>query len=186
MNNYGHIIKGVRKNDRKSQMAFYDLFFRPVFQSAYAIIGNHDEAEEIMHDTLLKVFTKTELLHEDPKSMARLMKRMAVNLAIDMLRKRKDLIFPMETDEESFDKEDETEDDQAAYDFSIEDIKKGVNNLSSAYRNILALRLFEEMSFAEIATQLKINASTVRVQYSRGILKLRSLLKQQINAYEYA
>ena len=185
MNNYGNIIKGVRKNDRKLQMAFYDLFCRPVYQSAHAIIGNHDEAEEIMHDTLLKVFTKTDLLHEDPKAMSRFLKRMAVNHAIDILRKRKNFIFPME-EEESTDIVDEADEDRDEYDFSIADIKYGINNLSLAYQNILALRLFEEMSFAEIAAQLKINASTVRVQYARGIIKLRTLLKQQINAYEYA
>jgi RNA polymerase sigma-70 factor (ECF subfamily) len=118
MSQYIQIVKGVRKNDRKSQMAFYDLFFRPVFQSAFAITGNHDEAEEIMHDTLLKVFSKTDLLQEEPKAMTRFLKRMATNQAIDAVRKRKDVFIP----------------------------------------------------------------STVRVQYSRGILKLRTLLKQQINA----
>ena len=185
MNNYSHIIKGVRRNDKKSQMAFYDVFFRPVYQSAYTIIGNHDEAEEIVHDTLLKVFSKTDLLQEDSKAMTRFLKRIAVNQAIDILRKRKELIFPME-DEETMDMEDETEEDCEEHNLSISDIKNGINNLSLAYRNILALRLFEEMSFADISEQLNINASTVRVQYSRGILKLRTLLKQQINAYEYA
>jgi RNA polymerase sigma-70 factor (ECF subfamily) len=183
MNNYNDIIKGVRKNEMKAQMAFYDLFFRPVFQSAYSIIGNHNEAEEIVHDTLLKVFTKTELLHEEPKAMTRLLKRMAINHAIDMLRKRKDFIHSME-EEEPIDMEDEIEEGNDGYDLSIVDIKNGISKLSMAYRSIITLRLFEEMGFAEISEQLKINASTVRVQYSRGILKLRTLLKQQIYSYE--
>ena len=185
MNNYIHIINGVRQNEMKSQMAFYDMFFRPVYQSAYSIAGNHDEAEEIMHDTLLKVFSKTDLLHEEPKAMTRFLKRMAVNQAIDILRKRKDFIVSMENDD-LMDLEDETEENNEEYDLSVSDIKNGINNLSLAYRNIIILRLFEEMSFAEIANQLNINASTVRVQYARGILKLRTLLQQQINAYEYA
>jgi len=81
--------------------------------------------------------------------------------------------------------EDE-EEDFDAYDLSIADIKNGVNNLSMAYRHILALRLFDEMSFGEISNQLQINASTVRVQYTRGILKLRTILQQQIKTYQYA
>ena len=167
----------------KAQMEFYDLFFRPVFQSAFSITGNHSEAEEIMHDTLLKVFSNTILLHDEPKAMTRILKRIAVNHAIDTLRKRKDFIISMDDNEdETLDMEDE--EDNEEYDLSISDIKEGINKLSLAYRNIIALRLFEEMSFAEIAGQLNINASTVRVQYSRGIVKLRTILKQQIYAYE--
>ena len=177
MNSYSNIIKGVRKNEMKAQMEFYDLFFRPVFQSAFSVIGNHNEAEEIMHDTLLKVFSNNSLLHEEPEAMTRILKRIAVNHAIDTLRKRKDFIISMDEEEDTLDMEDEEEDNDE-YDLSISDIKNGISKLSLAYRNIIALRLFEEMSFAEIAGQLNINASTVRVQYSRGILKLRTLLKQ--------
>ena len=181
MLHYAHIIKGVQNNETKSQMAFYDLFYNPVYQSAYAIVGNHVEAEEIMHDTLLKVFSKTDLIHEDVSVMTRILKRITVNQAIDILRKRKDFMIPLEENDET-DREDEDDENGEVYDLSIADIKDGVNRLSLAYRHIIILRLFEEMSFAEIATQLKINASTARVQYQRGIAKLRILLKQQIYA----
>jgi len=177
MHHYKHIIKGVRTNEMKSQMAFYDLFCKPVYQSAYAIVGNHDEAEEIMHDTLLKVFTKTDLLHEDSGVMKRVLKRITVNQAIDVLRKRKDFIVAM--DENEFEETEDEEDDDE-YELSIADIKDGIERLSSVYRSIISLRLFEEMGFAAIAVLLHINASTVRVQYSRGILKLRTILKQKI------
>jgi RNA polymerase sigma-70 factor (ECF subfamily) len=181
MLHYIHILKGVRNNDKKAQLAFYDLFFKPVYQSAFAIVGNHDDAEEIMHDTLLKAFSKTELLHEDISVMTRLLKRIAVNQSIDVLRKRKDFIFPME---EETDWENEDEENEDENELTISDIKNGIDCLSPAYRSILSLRLFEEMSFADIAITLQINASTARVQYQRGILKLRTLLKQQIYAYE--
>ena len=181
MLHYIHIVKGVQKNETKSQMAFYDLFYKPVYQSAYAIVGNHDEAEEIMHDVLLKVFSKTDLIHEDMNVMTRLLKRIAVNQSIDLLRKRKDWMIPLEDNDET-DREDEDDENGEVYDLAIADIKDGVNRLSLAFRHIIILRLFEEMSFAEIATQLKINASTARVQYQRGIVKLRTILKQQIYA----
>jgi len=182
MTDYIHIIKGVRKNERKAQMAFYDLFFHPVFQSAFSIIGNHNEAEEIMHDALLKVFSNTNLLHDEPKVMTRFLKRIAVNQAIDILRKRKDFVISVDDDEEEMPEMEDEEEENEVCDLSISDIKHGISMLSNAYRNIITLRLFEEMSFAEIAEQLNINASTVRVQYSRGILKLRTILKQHIYA----
>ena len=181
MKSYNHIIKGVRKNDRRSQLAFYDLFYHPVFQSAYSILSNHEEAEEIMHDTFLKVFLNVDLLLDDFNAMNRLLKRIATNHAIDVIRKRKDFI--VFTDEDDWiDVADE--DDIEEYDVTVSDIKDGIEQLSPAYRSIISLRLLNEMSFSEIAGQLAINASTARVQYSRGILKLRNFLKQKIYAYE--
>ena len=177
MESYDKIITGVRKNERHSQMAFYDLFFHPVFQSAFAVTGNHEEAEEIMQDTLLKVFSNTSLLQEDSGAMSRLLRRMAVNQAIDTVRKRKDFICSL-ADDDLIDVQDEEEEEECAW--TVADIKTGIGKLSPAYRSILSLRLFEEMSFADIARQLNMNASTTRVQYGRGILKLRTLLKQQI------
>jgi len=154
---------------------FYDLFIRPVYLSAYSVTESESEAEEIAQDTMLKVFDRTDLLNNDAKAMERIMRRIASNAAIDLLRKRKDFMVSVEEFPDTEDGEN-SEVDFLEYDFSIEDIKEGIEALSVTYRSILLLRLFEEMSFAEIADMLKVNNSTVRVQYTRGIVKLKNVL----------
>ncbi len=172
MSNYGHIVRGVRERNPQLQMMFYDLFIRSVYQSAYSIVRNESEAEEIAQDTMLKVFDKIDLLNDDAGAMERIMRRIALNAAIDTRRRRKDFIF---LSEELPDSEDTgVEDDE--YGFSVEEIKEAVAILSDTYRGILSLRLFENLSFAEIADMLKINCSTARVQYTRGITKLKVFL----------
>ena len=183
MDNYNNIIKGILKNNPKAQMAFYDLFFLPTYQSAYAIVGNSNEAEEIMQDTLMKVLLRTELLHDDANIMKRILKRIASNHAIDIVRKRKDFFASME-DEKWIDYNYKDEDDIIEDELCIEKIKEGIEQLAIGFRSIISLRLFEEMSFSEIASQLKMNPSTVRVQYTRGIAKLRVYLKQKYMNYE--
>ena len=172
MSNYHHILKGVRERHAQSQLMFYDLFIRPVFRSAYAIVGNESEAEEIAQDTMLKVFDRTELLNDDASVMERIVRRIASNAAIDMTRRRKDFIF---SSDELTDFED-TGSEYEAPDFSMEEIREAIATLSDSYRSILSLRLFEEMGFAEAAELLDVNCSTVRVQYVRGIEKLRNYL----------
>jgi RNA polymerase sigma-70 factor (ECF subfamily) len=176
MTHYSDIIKGVRKNETKSQIAFYDKFVRPVYQSAFGIVGNSEEAEEITQDTMIKVFSKTSLLLDDAVQMTRILRRIAVNQAIDTIRKRKDFIFSLEVETgDACEEEEELE----AVEWDLDDIKEGINRLSPIYRSVISLRLFEEMGFAEIAAQLKINPSTVRVQYTRGITHLRNYLEQK-------
>lgn len=172
MSNYCNILKGVRECDAQSQMMFYDLFIRSVYRSAYTITNNQCEAEEIAQDTMLKVFNKIELLNDDVGAMERIMRRIATNAAIDVIRKRKDFV----TSSENLPDSEDTEGEYDELDFSIEEIKEGVTTLSDSYRSILSLRLFENMSFAEVADMLNVNSSTARVQYTRGIAKLKSFL----------
>ena len=172
MSNYCNILNGVRKSDAQSQMMFYDLFIRSVYRSAYAITNNECEAEEIAQDTMLKVFGRVELLNDDIGAMERIMRRIATNAAIDMIRKRKGFIISSENLPDF----EEAEGESDELDFSIEDIKEGVMKLSDSYRSILTLRLFENMSFAEVADLLNVNSSTARVQYTRGIAKLKVFL----------
>ena len=175
MSNYKKIVKGVRERNTQAQMLFYDLFVRAVFLSAYAITCNENEAEEITQDTMLKVFDKTELLHDDDKAMKRILLRIASNAAINLVRRRKDFIFPVE---ELPDLEDSDVDDDRR-NFSMEEIRDAVTTLSGNYRNILSLRLFDDMSFKEIAELLNIKYATARVQYMRGITKLKDLLNKK-------
>jgi RNA polymerase sigma-70 factor (ECF subfamily) len=181
MSNYTDIIQGVRQNKSPAQMAFYDMYAGAVYRSAFAVVAHSDDAEEIMQDCILKVLTQTNLLHEDTGAMKRILCRMAVNKAIDMLRKRKDFIIAIET-YENMDCEDETMETDAAP--SIDDIRNAINRLPDIYRSIISLRLLEEMDFGKIAGQLKVNPSTVRVQYTRGITKLKTYLKEKRNDYE--
>ncbi|MDR1380707.1 MAG: sigma-70 family RNA polymerase sigma factor [Tannerella sp.] len=172
MSNYRNIIKGVRERDAQSQMMFYDLFIRPVYRSAYAIAGNESEAEEIAQDTMLKVFARPDLLHDDAGAMERVMRRIASNAAIDAVRRRKDLFVPCDDIPDC----EDMENGDAAHDFSVEEIKDGMDALPDCYRNILLLRLFENMSFADVAAMLNVNPSTARVQYVRGIARLKDIL----------
>jgi RNA polymerase sigma-70 factor (ECF subfamily) len=177
MSNYDNIIRGVRERNAQSQMMFYDFFIHSVYRSAYSIVGNENEAEEIAQDTMLKVLDRTDLLKDDAGAMERIMRRIAANAAIDATRRRKDFLLSCD---ELPDTED-MEDDGEGYDFNVEEIKAGINLLPDAYQSILSLRLFENVSFAEIADRLEMNCSTARVQYMRGIAKLRNVLIKKKN-----
>ena len=178
MNNYRHIVKGVRERNAQSQMMFYDLFVRSVFRTAFTIVDNESEAEEIVQDTMLKVFDRIDLINDDAGDMERILRRIASNAAIDATRRRKrDVIL---TDEIPDCEDSDADEDEP--DCSIEEIKEAIATLPDTYRNILSLRLFEEMSFAEIAELLAVNYSTVRVQYVRGIAKLKKCLIKK-NSY---
>jgi len=76
---------------------------------------------------------------------------------------------------------DEGADEPAAPDElpDTDTIRRSVERLPETYRNILRLRLFGQMRFADIAAALRANPSSVRVQYTRGLSRLRKLLTRK-------
>ena len=178
MNSYKKIVKGVKNNEYRLQMQFYDMFAVATYRSAFTILENSHEAEEIMQDTMLKIFTKTSLLHEDETQMCKILRRIAINAAIDELRKRK-TNFKFDDIENVADciDEEENENDVDENIFTVEKIKHAIASLAAGYKTIVNLHILENMSFGEISEQLQISQNTVRSQYSRALTKLRLLIK---------
>lgn len=177
MDSYEQIIEGVRREQRASQLAFYDSFHGPTYHSAAAVLGAGDEAEEVMQDVLMKVLLRPSLLQSDA-AMTRYLRRMATNAAIDRLRRdHAPLTITINEDMLHEPPSDEPDDPDELPD--TDTIRRSVERLPETYRNILRLRLFGQMRFADIAAALRANPSSVRVQYTRGLSRLRKLLTRK-------
>lgn len=66
--------------------------------------------------------------------------------------------------------------------YTVDEVKRAINNLAPGYRVILSLYLFEGYDHQEIGDILKISSSTSRSQYLRAKKKLVA----QIKSTDYA
>ena len=176
MNSYKVIVHQCRKRERRAQLEFYMMFYKSVYNSCFRILGNQQEAEEIMQESFLKVLDKTELLQEEPRSMEKMLKRIAINSSIDCYRKRK--IRFVELEETYPDVPDTDTEDALQDEIRLEAIEQMMQLLPEGYRMILSLHLIEGMEYAEIAERLNLSASTVRSQFVRARHKMINLVKE--------
>lgn len=177
MDDYKTIIRKCRSRDRRAQLEFYMLFYKRVYSSCFRILGNPQEAEEIMQETFLKVLDRIEDYPAEADNMIRVLKRMAVNRSIDLYRKRKIQFVELGENFEYPEGNEEEEDTE----LRLEAIGKMMQLLPEGYRLILSLHLIEDMQYDEIARKLQISASTVRSQYIRAKQKLIRLIKEHYN-----
>lgn len=165
------------RKDKKSpafQGEMYKLHYRRIYSACLHIIGNSQDAEEAMHDVFLKLFDNIDRL-QDEEAFYSWSQSIAIRTSIDRVRKRKPI----------FDRLDEflsvtEEDPDEEPEFTVESIKRELNNLPDGYRIVVSMRLFEECEFEEIAKVLQIKESTARSQYIRGRDKLAEMLKNKI------
>ena len=157
-------------------MAFYDLFAPTLFASAYRLLNNEWEAEEVVQEVLLRVLTNKSLLKDEPDDMQRLLKRMTINMSIDHLRQRR-IVWEEWNDSLMIQTEESMETDIIRQEH-LSQLHTAIAMMSEKDRTVLLLSVVEELSTEEMSKVLEIKPSSVRSQLSRAKQKLIKLMQR--------
>jgi len=172
----------IREYINGSKESFSDLvfrYFKVVYNHAYWICKNKDEAEDITQEVFLKVWNNIRK-YKYEYSFKTWLLTIARNTAIDYLRKKKSLVF---SDLENVEGEntliDNIKDEALLADeifTKIEDaelLQQLLIKISSTQSEVVRLRYGEDLTFEEIAKVLNKNLDTVKSLHRRGLIALR-------------
>jgi RNA polymerase sigma-70 factor (ECF subfamily) len=172
------LVEQAQHGDRNSYGELVCRYYPGVVQVVYRLCGDTSLAEDMAQETFLRAWLN--LASFQPQSSLRnWLYRIAVNAALDVLRRR-----PEET------LEDEAADmivDHAAGPETamiekerLAQIEQAIRSLPEAARAVLVLREYGSLSYQEIASVLDVPVGTVmsRLNYARN--RLRELLKEQL------
>jgi len=151
----------------------YRKFERPVFTLALRLTGEREEAQDVLQDTMLKLFDRIgEFRGESP--FWGWLRQIAVNEALMRLRRRGRL----PQTEEALEAELECHDvmlPPAAADAAL--LTRALGRMADATRSVLWLYHAEGYTHDEIAGLMGRTPSFSKSQLARGTRKLRELLK---------
>lgn len=149
----------------------------------YRYVGNYDDSEDIVQDTLVKVYVSKHLYKEIAK-FSTWIYTIAINLAkTKVIKKQKNKVFSISSayddEDKDFDIKDDAylPDDSANARFQEELIQKALNSIPENYRKLVILRDIEEFSYEEISEMTGLPMGTVKSRINRGREKLQKLLK---------
>ena len=157
-----------------------------IFGFIYSKVGDRDITDDIFQDTFIKVIRtlKSNAYNEEGKFLPWVM-RIAHNLVVDHFRRNKKMplyretenfsIFSIMTDDAL------TIENKLISDQVTNDLRKLVEELPADQKEVLMMRLYQDMSFKEIseATGVSINTALGRMRYV--VLNLRKVIdKHQI------
>jgi RNA polymerase sigma factor (sigma-70 family) len=165
------IIEECRSGSSKAQFRLYELYSKAMFNLAYRILNNREDAEDILQEAFVECFRNISSFRFE-STFGAWLKKIVVNRCINQLKKKKIDITLCENLPTVINEEEE----EVTYDTSK--IFKCIETLPDGYRIILTLYLLEGYDHSEISQILGITESTSKSQYSRAKEKLRNVLSK--------
>lgn len=179
----------VKKYDEGDENALTVLINRhqsKIFGFIYSKIPDRDISNDIFQDTFIKVIRtlKSQSYNEEGKFLPWVM-RIAHNLIIDHFRKNKKMPMFRETEEFSIfsvmTDDSLTVENKIIRDQVEVDLKKVIEELPADQKEVLVMRMYQDMSFKEISevTGVSINTALGRMRYA--LMNMRKVIdKHQI------
>jgi len=180
------LVKKYVEGDENALTLLINRHQSKIFGFIYSKISDRDISNDIFQDTFIKVIRtlKSKSYNEEGKFLPWVM-RIAHNLIIDHYRKTKKMPLFRETEEFSIfsimSDDSLTIENKIIRDQVEIDLKKLIEELPADQKEVLVMRMYQDMSFKEISeiTGVSINTALGRMRYA--LMNMRKVIdKHQI------
>ncbi len=158
--------------------ALYEQFRRPIHSYIYRLLGNQEDADDVTQEVFVRACTSWDGLHER-EHLSPWLYRIATNLCVDILRRRKriswwPLTLRIHQDEQG---EDTLNDDMSAilaHSGGIpeiaerEHIRQALQSIPIEYATVLVLNAAQGIPYQEVATVVGISPNAAATRISRA------------------
>jgi RNA polymerase sigma-70 factor (ECF subfamily) len=177
------LVKNYMSGDELALTSLIERHQSKIYGFIYSKINDRDLSDDIFQDTFIKVIKtlKTKTYNEEGKFLPWVM-RIAHNLVVDYFRKSKRMPLQRETEEYSIfnlmtDESVSIENQMINNQVEL-DITRLLNELPDDQKEVLLMRMYQDLSFKEIAelTGVSINTALGRMRY--GLLNLRKVIEK--------
>lgn len=183
------LIHRVAAGERSAFKQLYDTHSPRVLSLLLRLVGNRDDAEELVQDVFLSFWNHAESLRGESK-LSTWLYRVAVNRAINF-KKRGGLLFQikqlfsLETDEESLiDRLPASESDSPDRQLEMKQAQTQLADLLATLperqREVFLLHKLEGLSYNEIAEELHVTLGTVESLMHRAKENLQKVMLKKV------
>jgi RNA polymerase sigma-70 factor (ECF subfamily) len=185
MLNDKELVLRYRNGDVASFQILVDRYQNKIYSYVLMLVKDKQLADDIFQDTFLKIIRtiKAGAYKEEGKFIQFAM-RISHNLIIDHFRKAKRLpmVDPTKEDYDMLDNarfKDPSIEEQIVTEQTYDDVRKMIEFLPAEQREVLVMRMYDDMSFKEIAeaTNVSINTALGRMRYA--LINLRKMAKEK-------
>ncbi len=162
-------------SDAATQRKGFELLVRSYSEQLYWTIRRfvliHDDANDVLQNTLLKAWNGLDSFHGDAK-ISTWLSRIAINESLDFLRRRKQQTVSMEDVSIGLLADDYFDGSEAE---AL--LQEAIATLPDVQRTVFLLRYFEEKKYSEISQMLDTSEGALKASYHIAVKKISDYFK---------
>jgi len=169
-------VKAALAGDKHSFSRLVEAYQRPVFNLAYRMLGNPDEAEDAAQETFLRAYARLRQ-YDDSHKFSTWILSIANHHCIDRLRKRRTKYVSIDDNPvlENLEEDSPQPEPSLLGQEQTVELQALLNQLEPDYRTPLILRYWEDYSYEDIATSMGLTVSAVKSRLFRARKQMADL-----------
>ena len=181
------LVEMAVEGDQQAIAILYERTNRKAYYLALQLVKDQDQAQDILQDAYLKVFTNLGMLQQ-PENFQGWLDTIVINKSKDYLKKKKPVLFSQMAAKDEEESEPDFEDEsgyfspekRADYGETKRLIQEMIDRLPEAQRMAVVLYYLENLPVARIARIMECSEGTVKSRLNYG----RKSIKEQVLALE--
>ncbi|HEX5140675.1 MAG TPA: sigma-70 family RNA polymerase sigma factor [Dehalococcoidia bacterium] len=171
------IIEAAQSGDLEALASLYDTHINQVYRYALARLGNVQDAEDVAEEIFIKMLNGLPNYQWRKVPFAAWLMRIAHNEVITFTRRNGRRSKDTELPEELLDRHGHNDPaENAERQLALEDLRKAVELLPEAQREVIILRFAAGLSIADTARALGKQENNVKVLQHKGMQRLQTLM----------
>ena len=176
------LLRRVAAQDRQALGEFYDQTAAPLFSTAFRILGDTHEAEEVVQDVFVQIWNRASTFDGALGTPFHWALGIARNRSIDRLRarQRRSRLLQEMVEQSSTEPEAPMDNQFALNEEEVAQVRQALKDLPLEQRQSIEMAFFGGMTHAEIASHLDEPLGTIKARIRRGMLRLRESLQAYV------
>lgn len=182
------LVTEVRRGNLSAYQFIYDAYAHRILNYIYRMVGNRDEAEDLMQDTFVMAFRKIGSLQDTAKFQSWLY-RIALNNVYQRFRSKRMQWDSLESsDEDSVEEVREIVDSGKDPEQSLlrnelhEVIRQAITELPDRYRQVFVLSAVERLDYQTIAGIFGRSLASIKSDIHRARVEVRDKIKEYLGS----
>ncbi len=185
--NEQYLLKKAKAGDVAAFEELVESYQKKMFNLAYRIVGNPDDAADMVQEALIRIF-RSIVKFKEQSSFSTWIYRITTNVCLDELRRRKskkEFSLDQEIHGEEGDMQRQIKSDDILPDAAAEReelrgvVNDAINSLPEDQRIVISLRDIQGLSYNEISQVLDCPEGTVKSRINRARNALKNILSDR-------
>lgn len=163
------------RTQREGFSALVSQYSEPLYWKIRRIVLDHDDANDVLQNSFVKAWTNLDSF-QGKASISTWLYRIAINEALDFLRKKKAATANVSADEEPAVAARLMGDPYFDGDHAQALLQEAVARLPEVQRTVFSLKYFDDMKYSEISKMLNTSEGALKASYHLAVKKISEYL----------